>query len=160
MAQAPDAPGQTIVTDGAATRSERVHDGLMAVWLAQRSRLEPGAAGPDAPSRSLSAISSCIRIGNARRRSLRPTWRPRRSKFAASKQDEAFKRRFIPRRHCRLFSLIVHEATDIDIASEHSCRLLGGQPSMNCSAIPHAICAISSADASYEGHRGRAVVPM
>ena len=28
---------------------------------------------------------------------------------------------------------------------------------MNCSAIPHAICAISSADASYEGHRGRAV---
>jgi hypothetical protein len=29
MAQAPDALGETVVADGAATRSERVHDGLM-----------------------------------------------------------------------------------------------------------------------------------
>jgi hypothetical protein len=160
MAQAPDALGETIVADGATTRSERLHDGLITVCLSHRSRPAADPAGTDVPPPSLFAISSCIRNDNARNRGLRLTLRLRRSKFVVSKQDDAFDPRFIPRRYCRLFSLIVPEATDIDIASEHSCRLLGGQPSMNCSAIPHAICAISSADASYEGHRGRAVVPM
>jgi hypothetical protein len=85
--------------------------------------------------------------------------RPGRSEFAVSKQDEALISDSFRVATAAYSPLIVPEATDIDIASEHSRRLLGGQPSMNCSGIPHAICAISSADASDDGHRGRAVMP-
>jgi hypothetical protein len=48
MAQAPDALGETIVADGAATRGERVHNGLMTVCRAHRSRLAADPAGTDA----------------------------------------------------------------------------------------------------------------
>jgi hypothetical protein len=56
MAQAPNALGETIVADGATTPSERVHDGLMTVCLAHRSRVAADPADTDALPGSLSAI--------------------------------------------------------------------------------------------------------
>jgi hypothetical protein len=60
MAQAPDTLAETIVADGAVTRSEPVHEGLMAVCLARQSRLAAGAARPDAPSQALSLQSEAV----------------------------------------------------------------------------------------------------
>jgi hypothetical protein len=60
MAQAPDALGETIVADGATTRSERVHDGLMTVCLALPISAGSGPAGTTASRvRSLQSPAAC-----------------------------------------------------------------------------------------------------